>query len=153
MFAGSAALPAPALGLIAAPLAENAPARRMAVLGALGELAASNCWSAASGSSRERCTTGRAGTRLRAAKVLSAAGALGAATIARRSRGGAAATGAALLAGSALTRFGLFAAGMASARDPRHTVEPQRQRRAARLDASASERPARRRALLCRYRV
>jgi hypothetical protein len=33
-----------------------------------------------------------------------------------------------LLAGSALTRFGLFAAGMASARDPRYTVEPQRER-------------------------
>jgi hypothetical protein len=36
--------------------------------------------------------------------------------------------GAALLAGSALTRFGIFAAGMTSARDPKYTVEPQRER-------------------------
>ena len=40
----------------------------------------------------------------------------------------AAVSGAALLAGSALTRFGVFAAGMASARDPKYTVEPQRER-------------------------
>jgi hypothetical protein len=33
-----------------------------------------------------------------------------------------------LLAGSAATRFGIFEAGMASARDPRYTVEPQRDR-------------------------
>jgi hypothetical protein len=32
------------------------------------------------------------------------------------------------LAASALTRFGLFEAGMASAHDPRHTVDPQRRR-------------------------
>jgi hypothetical protein len=43
-------------------------------------------------------------------------------------------SGAALLAGSALSRFGIFAAGMASASDPRYTVEPQRQRRDARRD-------------------
>ena len=40
--------------------------------------------------------------------------------------------GAALLAGSACTRFGVFRAGLASADDPRYTVEPQR----ARLDAA-----------------
>jgi hypothetical protein len=38
------------------------------------------------------------------------------------------AAGLSLLAGSALTRFGVFHAGMASARDPRATVEPQRER-------------------------
>ena len=32
------------------------------------------------------------------------------------------------VAGSALTRFGLFEAGMASAHDPRQTVGPQRRR-------------------------
>ncbi|MFD4856104.1 hypothetical protein [Streptomyces atratus] len=34
--------------------------------------------------------------------------------------------GLALLAGSACTRFGIFAAGIASAEDPVHTVGPQR---------------------------
>jgi hypothetical protein len=67
------------------------------------------------------------------AKVLTGAGALGAATLAPRSRLAAATSGLALLVGSALTRFGLFAAGMASARDPKYTVEPQRQR----MNASA----------------
>jgi hypothetical protein len=33
-----------------------------------------------------------------------------------------------LLAGSACTRFGIFEAGQASARDPRYTVVPQRAR-------------------------
>jgi hypothetical protein len=75
---------------------------------------------------------GTAGRRLRAAKALTAAGALAGATVARRSRLGAVAAGACLVAGSALTRFGIFAGGMASARDPRYTVGPQRERRAAR---------------------
>ena len=65
---------------------------------------------------------------MRVAKLLSAGGTLGTATIARRSRVGAALSGAALLAGSVLTRFGVFAAGVASARDPKYTVAPQRQR-------------------------
>jgi hypothetical protein len=34
----------------------------------------------------------------------------------------------ALLAGSACLRFGVFDAGQASARDPRYTVVPQRER-------------------------
>ena len=38
------------------------------------------------------------------------------------------ASGTALVASSALTRFGIFEAGMASARDPQYTVRPQRGR-------------------------
>jgi len=37
-------------------------------------------------------------------------------------------SGAALLAGSVCTRFAIFEAGQASARDPRYTVIPQRER-------------------------
>jgi hypothetical protein len=37
-------------------------------------------------------------------------------------------SGAALMAGSAYTRFGIFEAGQQSARDPKYTVVPQRQR-------------------------
>ena len=51
-----------------------------------------------------------------------------------RSRVAAAAAGAALLAGSACTRLGIFRAGVASAEDPHYTVEPQR----ARLDSRES---------------
>jgi len=46
----------------------------------------------------------------------------------RRSRALSALSGAALLAASALTRFGIFEAGVASARDPKYTIVPQRQR-------------------------
>jgi hypothetical protein len=47
------------------------------------------------------------------------------------------ASGAALLAGSAFTRFGIFEGGMASARDPKYTVEPQRARLEAKGPATA----------------
>jgi DMSO reductase anchor subunit len=132
LFAGSAASAAAGLALLASPLSENAPARRIAVLGVLAELTAEQRMEPHLGPSAETLHLGRAGKRLRAAKVLGAAGAVAAATIARRSRAGAALSGAALLASSALTRFGLFEAGMASARDPRYTVEPQRARLRAR---------------------
>ncbi|MBO0871397.1 MAG: nitrite reductase, partial [Micromonosporaceae bacterium] len=57
-----------------------------------------------------------------------AAGGLTGLLLGRRSRVAAVAAGAALLAGSACTRFGIFHAGVASADDPRYTVEPQRAR-------------------------
>jgi formate-dependent nitrite reductase membrane component NrfD len=128
LFVGSAAAAGAGFGLVAAPLAENAPARRLGALGAVAELAAEQLLERRLGMVAEALQQGAAGRRLRAAKALSAAGALGAATLAGRSRTAAALSGAALLAGSALTRFGLFAGGMASARDPRYTVEPQRER-------------------------
>jgi hypothetical protein len=84
----------------------------------------------------ETLHAGEAGKRLRLAKALTAAGGIGAGFLARRNRGAAVAAGAALLAGSALTRFGLFEAGMASARDPKYTVEPQRARLAERRAAT-----------------
>jgi len=59
---------------------------------------------------------------------------LTAAAAGRRSRVAAAAAGAALLAGSAMTRFAIFEAGLNSARDPRYTVIPQRQRLQARRE-------------------
>jgi hypothetical protein len=62
-----------------------------------------------------------------AAEVLTTVGLAGA-VLARRSRAAAAVGGAALMAASALTRFGVFEAGRASARDPKHTIGPQRQR-------------------------
>jgi hypothetical protein len=114
--------------MVSAPRAEGAPARRLAVLGAVGELTAEGLMERRLGMIAETLHEGTAGRRLRAAKALTAAGALGAATLAPRSRFASIASGGALLAGSALTRFGLFAAGMASARDPRYTVEPQRER-------------------------
>jgi hypothetical protein len=131
LFAGSAAAAAGGFGLLVAPVVENAPARRMAVLGAMGELGAERALERRLGMVSEALHEGVAGRRLRAAKIATAAGAIGAATIARHSRIGAAISGTALLGGSALTRFGLFEAGVASTRDPKYTVGPQRLRRPA----------------------
>jgi hypothetical protein len=64
---------------------------------------------------------------LRAGEALTAGGLAGV-LLGRRSRALSVLSGAALLAASALTRFGIFEAGMASARDPKYTIVPQRQR-------------------------
>jgi formate-dependent nitrite reductase membrane component NrfD len=132
LFAGSAASAAAGWGLIVAPRAENEAAVRMAVLGALVELGAEQLMERRLGMIAETMHEGKAGKRLKIAKALAAAGAASAGLLAPRSRLGAIAAGTALLAGSAFTRFGLFEAGMASAKDPKYTVEPQRQRLAAR---------------------
>ena len=67
------------------------------------------------------------GAVLRLGEVLTAGGLAGA-LLGRRSRVISAVSGASLLAASALTRFGIFMAGQASARDPAYTVGPQRER-------------------------
>jgi formate-dependent nitrite reductase membrane component NrfD len=128
LFAGSAAAAGAGFGLLAAPLGESEPARRMAIAGAGVELLCERLLERRLGMVAETLHDGTAGRRMRAARALTGAGALGAATLAPRSRVGAALSGTALLAGSALTRFGVFAAGMASAQDPKYTVEPQRRR-------------------------
>jgi hypothetical protein len=64
---------------------------------------------------------------LTASKALTVTGALGAALFGGN-RAAAAVSGVALMAGSACTRFGIFEAGMESAKDPRYTVTPQRER-------------------------
>jgi hypothetical protein len=71
---------------------------------------------------------GRAGALLKAAKACTAVGA-GLTALAGRTRLGAIASGTLLAAGSLLTRFGVFDAGMASARDPKYTAIPQSERR------------------------
>jgi hypothetical protein len=80
---------------------------------------------------------GRAGKLMQAAKACTASG-LGLAVLTGRTRGGAVASGTLLAAGSLLTRFGVFDAGMASARDPKYTVIPQRERMAARENEARS---------------
>jgi hypothetical protein len=70
---------------------------------------------------------GTTGAILRLAEFLTA-GALAGAVLGRRSRAVSALSGASLVAASAMTRFGIFQAGLASARDPKYTIAPQRDR-------------------------
>jgi formate-dependent nitrite reductase membrane component NrfD len=131
LFAGSAASAAGGLGMLAVAPDRAAPAVRFAAGGAVAELTAKRLMLRRMGGTAEPYHNGTAGRLLRAAEVLTVAGAAGA-VLARRSRPGLALAGAALLAGSALTRFGVFEAGRVSARDPKYTVAPQRQRLAER---------------------
>jgi hypothetical protein len=115
------------MALMLAPRGETGPARRLAVGGAVLELAVERQMEQAMGLTAEPLHEGRPGQLMRASRALTAAGALGA-VLGRRSRLLSAVSGAALVAGSACTRFGVFEAGQESARDPRYTVVPQRER-------------------------
>jgi DMSO reductase anchor subunit len=128
VFTGSAATAAAGLGMLATPVDQAEPARRAAVFGAVLELGATQVMKRRMGLAAEPFEKGRAGALMRAAEVLTTAGALAGALAGRRSRAAAAGAGAALLAGSAALRFGVFHAGVASVRDPKYTVSPQRER-------------------------
>ena len=129
VFVGSASAASGGLGMLGAPVDEAGPARRLAVGGALLELAVEQRMEKAMGITSEPLHHGHAGTLMRASKALTVAGTLGTLLVGRRSRLGAAVSGAALMAGSACLRFAVFEAGQESARDPRYTVVPQRERR------------------------
>ncbi|HKN96199.1 MAG TPA: NrfD/PsrC family molybdoenzyme membrane anchor subunit [Pseudonocardiaceae bacterium] len=128
VFVGSAATAAGGLGMIGAPVAQAGPARRAAILGAALDVVASKRMERGMGLAAEPLRTGTAGKLLRAAEILSVTGAVVGGVLGRRSRMAAVLGGAAALAGSACTRFGIFHAGVASARDPKYTVVPQRER-------------------------
>jgi DMSO reductase anchor subunit len=127
VFVASGASASAGLALLAAPLTETAPARRLAVAATARELLAAKSLERHVGLSAETYRNGRAGTLLRASQVLAAAGAFGAVVL-RRSRAASMASGAALIAASACARFGTFFAGRQSAADPKYTIVPQRER-------------------------
>lgn len=133
VFAGSSAASAGgACALLAAP-EHAAPARRLAVAGAALELAAGRAMERRLGFVGEPYRKGTPGTLAKAAKTLTAAGGL-TMLLGGRSRRGAAAAGALLLAGSVCQRFAVFRAGFDSANDPRYTIVPQRRRLEARTE-------------------
>ncbi|WP_019548872.1 NrfD/PsrC family molybdoenzyme membrane anchor subunit [Streptomyces sulphureus] len=127
-FAGSGAAAAAGVGLLAAPVAETAPACKLASLGAGLELGSTQVMKRRIVLTSEPFEQGHAGTLMRASKALTVGGTLLAVCAGRRSRVAASVAGAALLAGSAMLRFGVFRAGVASAEDPKYTVVPQRAR-------------------------
>ena len=137
LFVGSAATAAGGLGLLAVTPGRAGPAARLAVLGAATELTAEWLLGRRLGPVAEPYRTGKSGALMRAGQIL-AAGGTAAALLGRRHRPISALAGAALLAGSAVTRFGVFEAGRASARDPKYTVVPQRDRLTQRAAAEVS---------------
>ncbi|MBN9110836.1 MAG: polysulfide reductase NrfD [Pseudonocardia sp.] len=127
VFVGSGATAAGGLGLLTAPVAETGPARALALAGTALELATFERMERRLGMVGEVYSQGRGGAYVRAGTLLSVAGVVGA-VLGRRSRVASAVCGAAMLAASAATRWGVFHAGMQSADDPKYTVVPQRQR-------------------------
>jgi formate-dependent nitrite reductase membrane component NrfD len=122
VFAAGAAMSAASATALITPPAAAGPARRLALGSAVAELALTHRMERDLGMLAEPYRAGAAGRFARAAKALTAAGAL---TIAaRRPRAGAVA----LLAGAFCARWSVYKAGFASARDPRYVVEPQRAR-------------------------
>lgn len=147
VFTGSGMMAAGGLGLLSVALpaagpGEAEPARAMALLGVAMEAAAFERMRHRVGMTAEPYFQGRGGKYVKAGKILSAAGAAGAVLSApgplagrlirdragRTGRAVALASGVALAAASAATRWGIYHAGLASAGDPRYTVVPQRQR-------------------------
>lgn len=133
VFVGSALAAAGGAAMTCTPVSECRPARRMAVWGSVLELGAFELLERELGMLAEPFHEGKSGAFLKAAKICTVSGAV-ATAIGGRHRGIAALAGLALNAGSALTRFGVFEGGMTSARDPKYTVIPQRERLERRLN-------------------
>ncbi|PZS39638.1 MAG: polysulfide reductase, partial [Pseudonocardiales bacterium] len=127
VFVGSGATAAAGLGLLTAPVNQNGPSRAMAVFGVGTELAAFERMKRRIGMTAEPYSQGRGGGYIRAGKILSMVGLAGT-LLGRRSRVLSTVSGAALIAASAATRWGIFHAGMQSATDPKYTIVPQRER-------------------------
>jgi formate-dependent nitrite reductase membrane component NrfD len=127
LFAGSASTAAGGIALMATPPAQAGPARRLAIIGAAVEITAAEHLLGRLGMVAEPYQRGRPGRLMKAARNLTIAG-VGVAVLGRRSRALSALAGASFQVASVLTRFGVFQAGLASAKDPKYTVEPQRQR-------------------------
>jgi len=107
------------------PAADAAPARRLAIAGSAAEIALTTLMERRLGSLSDAYTSGPDRWLSRAANVTLA---LGGATMAKTtsSRAAAVAGSALVTAGAALTRWSIFRAGIRSAGDPRHTIEPQK---------------------------
>ncbi|HEX3929752.1 MAG TPA: NrfD/PsrC family molybdoenzyme membrane anchor subunit [Nocardioides sp.] len=134
LFGGSGMAGAGGLGMLAAPYAESGPALRMAVAGGLTETAATALMTRRLGMVAEPYHQGGSGRLMSTAKSLTGVG-LALSVLGLRSRVARRIAGASFVAGSVVTRFGVFEAGLVSARDPKYTVVPQRER----LERQAAE--------------
>lgn len=133
VFASSSAASAGAVLTVLVDPAQAGPARRLAIGGAVAELAATHRMESDLGEIGEVYEHGMPGRLAKAAKGCTALGAALLAVGGRARSGGRRSAGIAgaslLLVGSALQRWSVFKAGFASAGDPRYVVGPQRDRR------------------------
>jgi len=128
LFGSSAIASAGAAATIVVPPAEAGPARRLAIGGAIVENVLMTAMEKRLGFVGEPYKQGEAGKYNKLAKACTIGGAALLATAGRRSRVAAVTGGALVLAGEAALRWSVFKAGFQSARDPKYTVIPQRER-------------------------
>jgi formate-dependent nitrite reductase membrane component NrfD len=126
VFTAGAAASGAGIALLA-PVEESGPARRLGVGAAIVELTVTEWMERSMGLAGEPYRLGTAGKLGRAAKAFLAGG-TALALAGRRSRALSALAGLCLVSGGACTRFAVFEAGQASAKDPRYVVIPQRER-------------------------
>ncbi|MCW2866819.1 MAG: Polysulfide reductase, NrfD [Marmoricola sp.] len=131
VFIGSGSAAAGGVALLLTSVEEGQPGLRMALAGAAVELTAVELMERRLGMLAEPYQQGRSGRLMKAARALTVSGAA-LSVVGHRSRLARAVAGAAYVAGSVTTRFGVFEAGLASARDPKYVVVPQRERLARR---------------------
>ncbi len=136
VFGSGAALSAGAFGVMLTPVEHAAPARRIALAGALVEAGSSELMRRTLGELAEPYELQPSKTLKLVTGVCLAAGSALLAARGGRSRAAAAAGGALLAAGALSARWNVFKAGFASVRDPKYTVGPQR----ARVDANRPHR-------------
>jgi hypothetical protein len=132
LFGSSAAASAGAAAAIAVPPAEAAPARRLAIGGALVENAVMLAMERRLGMIGEPYKQDEAGRYAKLAKACTLGGAGLLALAGRRSRLASIAGGALVLGGEVALRWSVFKAGFQSAREPKYTIVPQRERLGAR---------------------
>jgi formate-dependent nitrite reductase membrane component NrfD len=127
LFGASATATAGAAAAVLTPGRHAGPARRAAVLGAAAEGLAMRAMRRRLGFVGEVYDQGAAGRNARIARACTTAGA-GLLAVAGRRPAAAKTGGLLMLAGGLALRFSVYKAGFQSARDPRYTVVPQRER-------------------------
>jgi formate-dependent nitrite reductase membrane component NrfD len=128
LFGASAAASAGAAAAIVTPTECAGPARRAALAGVAAELGLMQAMEKRLGFVGEVYKQGEAGKFNKLTKACTIAGSVLLAARGKRSRTAAVAGGALILAGELALRWSVFKAGFQSARDPRYTVIPQKER-------------------------
>ena len=128
VFGAGAGLSAGAAAVIAAPTGHAAAARRLALAGAVAEVAATELMERRLGEQGQAYRQGVAGRYGKLARACLVTGSAVLITHGSRSRGAATAAGGLLLTGALSTRWSVFKAGFNSVADPVNVIRPQRRR-------------------------
>lgn len=139
LFASSASLASGGAAMITSPVDQARPARVLAAAGVVGDVLSMRAMKESMHPlEAEPLEEGKPGQMLEWAERLAIGGGV-LAVLGGRSRALSVIGGAALVAASALTRFGVLEAGLESVKDPRRVIEPQKARLAARRAAGIND--------------